>query len=154
MKIGAYRIHEFDGGWDFDKSKGGRAGPLNRAFLNSKMKGVVMNVCCGIDRTGHILIDVDPKMRPTVVADADHLPFRKKCVDTVICDPPFKKYSHFVWIHGLTDTARHRLILCAPTIVPHLHKRWHRIVYFIDTGTIFMRIWFVFTVDSLDVIPA
>lgn len=151
MKTGVYPIEEFHGGMDFDNTFDGRAGPINRAFLAKEKQGLTLNICCGTDRTGDVLMDVDLKMKPHVQGDLHNPPFRDKAFDTVICDPPFSYFARFKWLMRLTDLARRKIILSTPTIIPHLPKSWHRRIFCTDDGHLFMRIWQVWTHDRLEV---
>jgi len=127
---------------DFDS---GPAPHLNRLFLSTMKLGYTLNVCCGTDRTGDVLIDVDPRFKPTIVADLEHLPIRKGIFETIICDPPFSMYRTQAWIAELGHHARRRLIISTPLMLFRLGAAWEREVWMIDTAGHFMRIWQVFT---------
>jgi hypothetical protein len=106
---------------------------------------VTVNVCCGTDRTGDLLVDIKSEMSPNIVADVKHLPFREHSFDTVICDAPFSMYRSFKWTAELLRIARRRIILSTPALCIRFPNIWSREVYFTDSGRFFMRIWQVFT---------
>jgi hypothetical protein len=145
MRAGTYQLNEFRPKWDFDADPDHRAGKINRAFLSSKTLGFTLNVCCGTDRTGDVLVDVDPKLHPHVLADVKHLPFRNRAFETVICDPPFSMFNRFKWTGELLRLAQKRIILSTPAICLRFPNDWDREVFFTDSGRFFMRIWQVFT---------
>lgn len=107
--------------------------------------GFTLNVCCGTDRTGDVLVDVDRRFKPTIVADVTHPPFRYEAFDTIICDPPYAMYNHRQWILDLAHHAKRRLILSSPKILLRLGAKWRREIWLTDTVGLFMRIWQVFT---------
>jgi len=129
----------------------------NMDFLSTMTKGFTLNVCCGMDVSGDVLMDVDfetlKKNRSStlmkkdyVCADMFNLPFRDNVFDTVICDPPFEYYTHMKWVIPLANLARYRLILSAPPIDIKLNSElWDRELYYIETPGIFLRLWWVFT---------
>ena len=127
----------------------------NVKFLRGMVEGVCLNVCCGLDPTGDVKVDVDlgvlmeQKARfgccDLVLADMRWLPFREKSFDTVICDPPFKYYSKVGQVIVLKNYARRRLLLSAPTVAIRLGKEWERELYAIETTGMFLRLWYVFT---------
>jgi hypothetical protein len=134
---------------DFDAAPEGRAGRINRGFLATQRIGFTLNICCGTDRTGDVLVDVLPSLRPHIVGDLHHPPFRDGSFDTVICDPPFSYFNRWRWLPALASLAKRRVIISTPALMTHLPRGWHRKIYCIDTGHMFMRIWQVWTRDSL-----
>jgi hypothetical protein len=149
MKTGAYSIQEFKPRWAFSRAST-LTERLNREFLASKKIGFTLNVCCGTDRSGDLLVDVDKSVGPDVVADLYHLPFRDGAFDTVICDPPFNLFFKGSWIAKVANLARKRLIFSTPPHLPKLGSTWQRSVYFIDSTNSFMRVWQIFTRDTFD----
>ena len=64
-----------------------------------------LHVCCGASHLGHIRVDADVLHRPTLVADAAHLPFRDRTLNSVLCDPPYN--GRMRWNHDLlTELSR------------------------------------------------
>ena len=62
------------------------------------MSGIkqVLDVCCNKGKMwrskkpeNYIGVDLEVMFRPTIVADAKHLPLRTGCIDMITCDPPF-----------------------------------------------------------------
>ena len=77
-------------------------GDINR-LIKDKVKGYSLNVCCGLNMIGDVLVDLDPKDRDPnnllfyfrndqriLKGDMRNLPFDNNTFDTVIQDPPWK----------------------------------------------------------------
>ena len=58
--------------------------------------GRVLHLCSGYSELGDERIDINPEMRPTIVADIHYLPFRDLTFDTIICDPPWYGPKNFM----------------------------------------------------------
>jgi hypothetical protein len=131
----------------------------NLDFLRKMKIGLTVNLCCGYDITGDVLMDVDFKVlkgnrdsvllrefKDYVCGDLFHLPFREKVFDTVICDPPFSYYNKLEWIAWIEKLAKKRVILCVPSIRVRLNsEKWDHELYYIETNGLFLRLWWVFT---------
>jgi hypothetical protein len=130
----------------------------NLSFLRDMKIGFTLNICCGNDPTGDVKADIDRellrKLKKSrlkdnceyVCCDVKHPPFRDNSFDTVICDPPFSIYNRLMWIIGLANLTRKRLILSSPPLDIKLDKRrWERKLYYIKGNGIFLRLWWVFT---------
>jgi hypothetical protein len=127
-------------------------------FLNDMKIGYTLNVCCGYDVTGDVCVDKDRRLieelkvtrldgKKFIEGDLFKLPFGPLSFDTVICDPPFKFYNRFRWILGLSGLARKRLILSSPLVMFNL-KGFNKTLYYINTSTLFIRLWWVFDRDN------
>jgi ubiquinone/menaquinone biosynthesis C-methylase UbiE len=61
---------------------------------------------------GDVRLDMNPAVRPTVVADAARLPFSDAAFDTVLCDPPYN--GQMQWNHDMLNemvrVARQRVV--------------------------------------------
>ena len=62
------------------------------AFIEAKIEGLSLHVCCGESKIGDIRIDL--YTNADVKADMFHLPIKKHSCDTVICDPPWELPYH------------------------------------------------------------
>jgi hypothetical protein len=74
--------------------------------------GSVLNFPCGQSKIG-LRVDIDRTVKPAVIADFYHPPFKKHSFDDVISDPPFSAYGKgkkWFWV-ALADLAKHKLIL-------------------------------------------
>ncbi|MFA7398394.1 MAG: hypothetical protein WC046_07915 [Candidatus Bathyarchaeia archaeon] len=72
----------------------------------------VISFPCGMSKIG-LRVDLDRKVKPDIIADIYHPPFKRYAVDVVISDPPFNMYGKgkkWFWV-ALADIARHKLIL-------------------------------------------
>ena len=116
-------------------------GKKTEFWLARHVKGLfVLHVCCGMSKVGNIRVDIDRSVKPDIIADVDHLPFRPGTFDVVICDPPFKKYNRFKWINRLADYSKGIVILSAPGGVFPRIKGYKREYFAILTlGTFFVR---------------
>ena len=115
--------------------------------------GSILNFPCGMSQIG-LRVDVDRKVKPAVIADLDHPPFKKGSFETVLCDPPFSMFARFRWISGIADLATKKLILCTLPIAIRLSPKFWRKQYFITEqaagkGGFFIRIWQIFTKNQL-----
>lgn len=63
-------------------------GFIERVRENWIGDGEIVHVCSGTVDNG-LTIDCNPKQRPTVVADAQNLPFKDDSLPNVIVDPPY-----------------------------------------------------------------
>jgi len=54
---------------------------------------LIIHSCCGTSKIG-VGVDINREVKPTVIADAQHLPFRDNIADSVWIDPPYnEEYS-------------------------------------------------------------
>lgn len=61
---------------------------LKRVRENWIGQGDIVHICSGTVDNG-MTIDINPKQRPTFVADAQNLPLKDNCLPNVIIDPPY-----------------------------------------------------------------
>jgi len=127
----------------------------NLKFLKDTAKGFTINFCCGQDPNGNVKVDIDKKMlrrqkkstldkADYIIADVHYYPFIEKCCDTLIIDPPFSLYNRFKWILNIKELTKERVIISHP--VTNLKLRgFTRELYFINSKSIFLRLWWVFT---------
>lgn len=116
----------------------------NEAFLKSFIIEPCLNLCSGQSQHG-LRVDIDPTVRPDILASVQKPPFKEDSFATVICDPPFNYYSNFAWIKRLGLIAKRRIILSTSMVLPNIRnfKRSH--VFYIENPIgRFMRIWQVF----------
>ena len=57
------------------------------------LEGYALHVCCGHSQIGDIRVDVDPTVKPDIVADMYHLPFRRGVFKCAIIDPPWEQWD-------------------------------------------------------------
>lgn len=149
--------------WTFHRKSWAKISRANFSFLSKQVIGFTLNVCCGLDATGDVKVDLDLSNcrnqkawfhnGEIICADIRYLPFRGGTFDTVICDPPFRFYSRFKWALALSDLARKKLILSGPAR-NLFFKGWADELYYTrsesgNSNTI--RLWFVFTrLESLN----
>lgn len=114
--------------------------------------GETLNFPCGMSNIGNVRADLDPKVKPDIIADLrrplDH--FKPHQFDTVLCDAPFSFYGRMAWIMPIADLCRRRLILCTPPVDVKLSRKYWRKRYFItEQGSMMLRIWQVFDKNEL-----
>jgi hypothetical protein len=54
--------------------------------------GSLLNFPCGKSKLG-LRVDIDKSVKPDVIADFYHPPFKKHSFDDVVSDPPFSAYG-------------------------------------------------------------
>jgi len=114
-------------------------------WLLRQCKGFTLNICCGMSKIGDIRADIDPTVKPDVICDMDHLPFKKDVFDTVVCDPPFSKFNRFKWIVILSNYAKSRFIISSPGgLFPRLKGFKTEYKATIQRGLLFVRYWFFY----------
>ncbi len=125
----------------------------NDKFLRTYQLGLTLNLCCGYDTHGDVLVDVDLPLcremqhlisRPEVIcASALFPPFREESFDSVIIDPPFSFFKKWKWLLDIFDLARLRLIVSCSAM--NLGKKgWHREIYYTNSNHLCLRLWYVF----------
>jgi len=55
-------------------------------------EGYTLHVCCGESKLGDVRIDLEKQA--DVKASMYHLPVKRACFDTVVCDPPWELPYH------------------------------------------------------------
>jgi hypothetical protein len=129
----------------------------NRKLLDSLIVGFTANICCGLDPTGDVLVDIDRQALleqkalfhhgELIQADIHHLPFVFGAFDTLIVDPPFSFFNRFKWLISLFDLTKHKLIVSTPNInvSPRRTARWSKKFHVIETNHLFLRLWIEFS---------
>lgn len=67
--------------------------------LNRLLIGRSVHACCGLSHLGDVRVDMNPDVKPDVLADAAALPFADSEFESVLCDPPYN--GVFQWNHDL-----------------------------------------------------
>ena len=104
----------------------------------------ILNVPCGMSMVGDIRADIDPTVKPDVVCDVHHLPFKDQSFDIIVCDPPFNLYNKFKWVNRMARVGRD-ILLCSPIHVPWLKGMKKSIYATIQRGNFFVRLWILYT---------
>ena len=90
--------------------------------------GSVLHLCSGYSELGDERVDINPDVKPTVVADVHNLPFRDNSFDTIIIDPPWHGPRTWMkWeqmIKEMTRVARRRIIMILGNLIYILPKPW------------------------------
>lgn len=91
--------------------------------------GETLHLCSGYSELGDEKLDVNPEVRPSVVADVHYLPFHDLSFDTVICDPPwYGPRSWMKWetmMKEMVRVSRRRIILVLGNLFYLLPKPFH-----------------------------
>lgn len=73
--------------------------------IESHVIGTSLHICSGLSQLGDTRLDINPDVKPDIVADACAVPLPDASYDTVICDPPYS--GRFQWNHDvLSEMAR------------------------------------------------
>jgi len=78
------------------------------------LRGFTLHVCCGKSQIGDVRVDADALLRPDVVADMFHLPFKRHSFESAIIDPPWEEWD-FRYLYELKDIAK-RVVLIHKTL--------------------------------------
>jgi len=122
-------------------------------WLQKMCIGRTLNFPCGMSKVGDVRADLDPSVKPDVIADLLNpikWPWKRLEFDTVVCDPPFSFYSKFKWIFRLRDLTKRRIILSTPAMDIRLGKQWKREIWATSQCTIhtILRLWQIFTLKN------
>jgi len=113
---------------------------IERIFAFCGKPNMILEPFGGRSKLG-VSVDINRDVRPTVVADAQHLPFREKTFDMVLADPPYedefvehyaglaKRRIKFTFYKALVECARvckHFLIILH-FLIPTRPKAFDRI---------------------------
>ena len=135
-------MKEYQVNWSWNKQ--------TDVWLRTKVKGFTLNICCGKSKVGNVKADIDKSVKPDIVCDVKHLPFRLLCFDTIVCDPPFSMYNRFKWMKHFNKYARKRVIMSSPLLKLLLSKAWLRSYYITEQGGFFLRFWTFFDRNMLE----
>ena len=114
-------------------------------WIHKQAEGLTLNFSCGTSFTGDVRVDLDKTVRPHVIADLNHPPFRDQSFDTVICDPPYSFYNRFKWVNPIANLARHKVLFSSPLVALRLQKdTWEKSWHVCETNTMFVRLWQIF----------
>ena len=132
-------------------------------WLRKQIIGTSLNVCKGRSDLGDITVDIMRELKPMIVADLHHLPFKDKSFDTCICDPPFDYYNkdkklktqnQHKWIQELRRVSKKRLIMATTLRCIRVGPNWH-VKFYVNRhrATMAMKFWQIFTfqVQELEV---
>ena len=104
-------------------------------WLKKKLMGYSLNFPCGMSQIGDVRADIDPSVKPDVIADIRNpeAHFKVGQFDTLVCDPPFNYWAYdkaFQWFKDICKLATKRLIFRAPLIaLTPLQRGWKREYY-------------------------
>jgi len=88
--------------------------------------GRTLHLCSGYSQLGDERLDINPDVKPSVVADVHWLPFRDLSFDTVIIDPPWSGPRTWMkWeqmCKEMVRVARRRIILILGNLIYILPK--------------------------------
>lgn len=105
--------------------------------------GRTLNFPCGKSRLGNVNADIDPSVRPDIIADLldPGVTFNNFEFDTVFCDPPFPFYTSnkigWKWIYKVASLAMRRVIFKTPKINIKLRRSlWKKSYYIVEDNRI------------------
>ena len=113
---------------------------------------MILNAGCGFDKRGDVRVDIDPKVKPDLVADIQYLPFRYKMFQDIwILHVLEHVYSAMLCLLELKKHFKGRLFI----IVPHVYY-YIRILRTIKRGiripippTSHLQVWDIITMKQL-----
>jgi hypothetical protein len=104
----------------------------------------VISICCGQLKIG-LTLDIDPKVKPDILADMFAPPIRKHSFDTVLIDPPYSYFNRFKWVVRIADISRKRVILSSNQLFVKLAGfKLTDIIAIITNNLFFVRLWYVY----------
>jgi len=109
--------------------------------------GEVLNFPSGESHVGDIRADIDPSVKPDVVASIDDPPFPDDAFDTVYCDPPYSyhAYDKNQFVLELWDCAKEKLVLQTGTQRYRLPNSTREVFLAERKGTMVYQVFQVFT---------
>ena len=88
--------------------------------------GRTLHLCSGYSGLGDERLDINPDVKPSVVADVHYLPFRDMCFDTIVIDPPWHGPRNWMlWermVAEMVRVARRRIIMVLGNLMYLLPK--------------------------------
>lgn len=80
--------------------RGVPTGLMSRILRELRPDGTMLYLCCGSRPVpGAVNVDIDPKSKCDIVADATRAPFNDSSFPFVFCDPPYPKYDSWRFYH-------------------------------------------------------
>ncbi len=104
-----------------------------------------LNFPCGMSPVGDIRADILPELKPDVICDLKHPPFRAGSFDVVICDPPFSLFNRFRWLLPIKDLARSYFLLSTPKLAPLMRGFKREVLWTSVKDKLFLRPWLLYT---------
>lgn len=98
--------------WTYDEEK------LYSTFLESP----ILHLCCGKSLLGDVRVDIDSKVRPDIVSDQLHLPFKNQSFQTAIYDPPWINNQNAWAGYELARVVRKRVVAISGTFWVEIPK--------------------------------
>ncbi len=107
--------------------------------------GDTLHVCCGKSQLGDVRVDIDPELKPDIVADYRNLPIKDNAFSHTICDPPWGKTERLDagiinWISELRRVTRDKIIIIHNTMFKI--KGWKQdLAYSVNAKGIFYKVF-------------
>ena len=112
------------------------------AWLLKYTKGrLTLHIPCGLSKVGDVRADIDSCVKPDIICDIHHPPFRPHTFDLVITDPPWSNFSKQKWIHKLADLTKDEFLLNSPAMMYRLKNFTTKIILITRTNKMFIGIW-------------
>lgn len=102
---------------------------------------LTLHLPCGMSPFGDVRADIDEYVKPDIICDALHPPFRPGAFQLVVSDPPWKLFNKFKWIHALADLASDEFLLNCPTFLYRLKHFTMKIILVTRTNRPNIGIW-------------
>lgn len=104
-----------------------------------------LNFPCGKSTVGDVRVDILPELKPDVIADLKHPPFRPGVFEVVICDPPFSIFNRFRWLLDLKDLTSKYFLLSTPKLSPRFKGFTRKVIWTSVKDKLFFRPWILYT---------
>ncbi len=104
-----------------------------------------LNFPCGKSTLGDVRADILPSLKPDIVCDLRHSPFRPGVFECVVCDPPFSLFNRFFWLIKLKDCCSKYFLLSTPKLAPNFRGFKRKILWTSVKDKLFLRPWILYT---------
>jgi len=115
------------------------------SILPKLLRGRTLNFPCGMSPFGEVRADIDPSVKPDVIADFKNPPFRRGSFDTLWHDPPYSVLNRPGYLtKKLIDIPMKRFVLEGPVCWRFRRSVWSKSFFVWDDKSFFMRLLQIF----------
>ena len=132
------KIDVYQTNWSWGKDMDKKLAKFTRGMFT-------LNFPCGMSPVGDVRADILPELKPDIICDLLHPPFRPGVFDCVICDPPFSLFNHFKWLFPIKDACTKNFDLSTPKLATNMKGFKREVKWTSVRDKLFMRPWILYT---------